>query len=53
MSKVKVESVYNEKTKKEDIDTPIATAFKKIKNYTSPLFKHELTRKRQKVKRVG
>ncbi len=50
MAKVKLESIYNEKTKKKDIDTPIKTAFDKIKYYTSPLLKFELTRKRQKEK---
>lgn len=50
MAKVKLESVHEEKTPKKDIATPIATMFNKIRNYTSPLLKHELTRKRQKVK---
>jgi len=50
MSKVKLESVYEEKTPKKDIATPVADAFNKVRNYTAPLLKHELLRKRKKVK---
>lgn len=53
MAKVKLEDVHEKKTPKQDIATPIANMFNKIKNYTSPLLKHELTRKRKRVKRVG
>ena len=48
--KVVTESIYETKTPKEDVETPIATAFNKIRNYTNPLLKHELTRKRKRVK---
>ena len=50
MTKVKIESVYVEKTPKEDVATPIAKMFNKIRNYTAPLLKHELLRERKKVK---
>jgi hypothetical protein len=53
MAKVKTESIYVEKTPKKDIDTPIATAFRKIRNYKNPLLRFDLTRKRKRVKRVG
>jgi hypothetical protein len=50
MPKVKLTSVYNEKTPKKLVDLPIARMFNKIKNYKSPLLNHELLRKRKKVK---
>lgn len=50
MAKVKLESVYVEKTPKKDVDTPIATAFNKIRNYTNPLLRFNLIRKRKRVK---
>ena len=50
MAKVKLEDVHESKTPKKDIDTPIATAFNKIRNYQNPLLKYELTRKRKRVK---
>jgi hypothetical protein len=50
MAKVKLESIYEEKTPKKDIDTPITKAFQKVRNYTAPLLNHELLRKRKKVK---
>lgn len=50
--KVKLESVYEEKTPKKDIATPIANAFAKVRNYTAPLLSNELLRKRKKIKRV-
>lgn len=52
MTRVETESVYQETTPKEDIDTPIAKAFNKIRSYTTPLLRFELKRKRRKVKRV-
>lgn len=50
MAKVKLESIYKEKTPKEDIATPIADMFKKVRNYKNPLLRFELTRKRKRVK---
>ena len=50
MSKVKLESVYEEKTPKKDIATPIANMFKRVRNYKQPLLSNELLRKRKKVK---
>ena len=50
MAKVKIESIYEEKTPKKDVATPIADSFNKIRNYTKPLLKYELLRKRKKVK---
>ena len=50
MKRIKTESIYKTKTPKKEIDTPIADAFNKIRSYTSPLLKNELTRKRRKVK---
>lgn len=52
MTRIKTESVYETKTPKEDIDTPIAKAFNKIKSYTTPLLRYELVRKRRRTKRV-
>ena len=51
MAKVKLTSIYEEKTDKKLIATPIANAFNKIKNYTTPLLSNELLRKRKKIKR--
>jgi hypothetical protein len=53
MAKVTLENIHETKTPKKDIDTPIATAFRKIRNYKNPLLSNELTRKRKRVKRVG
>lgn len=52
MTQVKTESIYETKTPKEDIDTPIAKMFNKIEKYTSPLLSNELVRKRRKVTRI-
>jgi hypothetical protein len=52
MAKVRLESVYVEKTPKKDIATPIATAFKKIRNLKSPLLRYELMQQRRRVKRA-
>ena len=52
MTITKTESIYEEKTPKEDIDTPIAKMFNKVENYTTPLLSYELMRKRRKVTRV-
>ena len=51
MAKVKTESIYEEKTPKKDVATPIANAFRKVRVYTAPLLSHELLRKRRRVKR--
>jgi len=51
MSKVKTESIYVEKTPKKDVATPIANAFRKIRNLRAPLLSNELLRKRKRVKR--
>lgn len=53
MAKIITESVYEEKTPKKEIDTPIADAFRKAKTYTRPLLSHELLRKRRRVKRTN
>lgn len=52
MTRVKTESIYEETTPKEDIDTPIAKAFNKVESYSTPLLSNELMRKRRKVKQI-
>lgn len=48
--KVKLVSIYETKTPKKCIDTPIANAFAKVRNLRAPLLSNELIRKRKKVK---
>ena len=50
MTTAKTESIYIEKTPRKEVDTPIATAFKKVRN-VRPLLTNELLRKRRRVKR--
>jgi len=50
MAKVKTESIYVEKTPKQDVATPIADMFRKVRNYKNPLLSNELLRKRKRVR---
>ena len=52
MARIKTESIYETKTPKEEIDTPMADAFRKAEKYKEPLLSYELLRKRRKVKIV-
>ena len=45
------ESVYNEKTPKKEVDTPLADGFKKVKRITGVTTSVDLLRKRRRVKR--
>lgn len=45
------ESVYEETSKPEDLKTPLADGFKKVKRITNVTMSHELMRKRRRVKK--
>ena len=50
MKRVRTKPLHIERTPKKEIDTPLADAFNKAANYTRPLLKYELLRKRRVVK---
>jgi len=53
MARVILEDLHKETTDPKELKRPIYEMFKKVENYDTPLLKHELLRKRKKVKRVG
>jgi hypothetical protein len=51
--RVHIKPLHKETTSPKELKTPIKDAFEKIENYSSPLLRHELNRKRQTAKVTG